>query len=61
MEAVGNRVAAHANSFFYQGVLIGLHIDTAAEYGIVGLVFVDGAEFALQQPGGRVEPLQVTE
>ena len=59
MEAVGDGVAARTNSFFYKGILIGLHVGIAAEHGVVGLVLVDGPQLALQQPGCRIEPLQV--
>ena len=59
MKAVGDGVAARTNSFFYKGILIGLHVGTVAEHGVVGLVLVDSPQLALQEPGCRIEPLQV--
>ena len=35
-----------------------MRIGPARDHGTVGLVFVDGPQFAAQQPHGRIEPLQ---
>ena len=55
---VGNREFSSAGSPADQQQLVAPQINSAAEHGFVGFVFVDRAQFAPQQPDGRIEPLQ---
>ena len=58
IEIISYCVSVHCGRFANEQILITAYVGAGAQYGVIGLVFVDGAQVYAQHPDGGVEPLQ---